>query len=80
MNRPGEDEDTQKGGVGSSKAARTAELLHQTPTDTAERKEIDTDSHYIQAASGRFNREEEGGEGRAGAPGTRNVRQQSGAS
>lgn len=79
MNRPGEDEDTEKGGVGSS-FVRTAELLHQTPTDTAERKEIDTDSGYIQAASGRFNREEEGGEGRAGAPGTRNGRQQSGTS
>lgn len=59
---------------------RAAELLHQTPTDTAERKEIDTDSRYVQAASGRFNREEEGGEGWAGEPGTRNVRQQSGTS
>lgn len=42
-----------------SKAVCTAELLHQTPTDTAERKEINTDSRYIQAASGTFNREEE---------------------
>lgn len=78
MNRMDEVEDKKEGIVGSSKAVRMPELLHQTPTDTAERREINTDSRYIQAASGTFNHEQDKGKGWDRAHSMKNVRQQSG--